>query len=814
MRHPHIALNLTLALALLSALAANSPAQEKADGYAIQAVPFTAVHVEDGFWAPRLETNRAVTIPYCFEKCEETGRIDNFAKAAKLKEGGHEGLYFNDSDVFKVIEGAAYSLSNQPDPELEKYVDGVIDLIAAAQEPDGYLYTARTLAGIDDYMPPGGPERWSDIGMGHELYNVGHMYEAAVAYFQATGKRKFLDVSIKNADLICSVFGPEGKSHPPGHQEIEIGLVRLYRVTGDKKYLDMADFFVDARGRSRGGRGLYGGYSQDHKPLAEQDEAVGHAVRAGYYYCGVADVAALSDNAGYRAAIDRLWRDVVDTKLYITGGIGARGSGEAFGEKYELPNRSAYAETCAAIANALWNQRMFLLHGDAQYADVLERVLYNGFLSGISLEGNTFFYPNPLESHGDRQRSEWFHCSCCPSNIVRFIPSIPGYIYATRDDGLYVNLYIGSKSEIALGDRTIALTQKTNYPWDGKVAIGVEPGEAVEMALRLRIPGWVRNAPVPSDLYRYEPIVYGDDQKSEWTLRVNGEEVEFEMENGYAVVRREWAPDDRIDLDFPMPVRRVRAHPQVDAAAGKVAFERGPIVFCAEGVDQPDGQVLNMALMTEGPLLTEFRPDLLRGVQVVRAHASTVRRTAEGGVERDEVRPMTFIPYYAWAHRGASQMAVWVPDDLSKARPLPAPTIASTSRVRTSGGSGAGAINDQLEPASSIDHDNPFFHWWPTKGTLEWVQYDFAEPTTVSAVEVYWFDDTGIGECRLPASWRLLYRDGEDWKPVDAQGPFGVAPDLYNRVAFEPVETGALRLEVQLPENFSAGIHEWRVEGQ
>ncbi len=782
------------------------PAATSSKDYPVRPIPFTNVRVNDEFWAPRIETNRKVTIPYAFRKCEETGRIDNFAIAGGLMKGKVKGYFFNDSDVYKVIEGAAYGLSVLPDPELEKYVDEVIAKIAAAQENDGYLYTART-AMTPDNMPPGGKERWSDIGGGHELYCAGHLYEAAVAYYQATGKRSLLDVAIRNAGLIGEVFGPGKKCNPPGHQEIEIGLVKLYRLTGEEKYLMMAKFFLDQRGRPEGHR-LYGEYSQDHKRVVEQDEAVGHAVRAAYMYSGMADVAALSGESDYVKAIARIWENVVDKKLYITGGIGAQGGHEGFGDDYVLPNLSAYCETCAAIANAMWNHRMFLLSGDARYLDVVERVIYNGFLSGVSMDGDKFFYPNPLESHSGSSRSPWFACACCPSNIVRFVPSIPGYIYAHRDNDLYINLFIGGSATVTMSETTVQAKQETRYPWDGKVTITMEPETQRQFTVHIRIPGWARNQPVPSNLYRYMKRSH-----EKVALRVNGKPAALHIEKGFARINRRWTKGDVIELHLPTPVQRVLAHDRVLDDRGRVALERGPIVYCAEGIDTKGGHVLDLLLPDEAKLTAEYREDMLNGVEVVRGKAHVVRRLLDGKpAMMKEAEEFVAIPYYAWCHRGRSQMAVWLAREVEAAKPLPAPTIAHTSRVTVSGGGAISALTDQLEPRSSNDHSNPFFHWWPRKGTLEWVQYDFKKPEEVSLAEVYWFDDTGIGECRVPKSWRILYKDGDEWKAVANLGPYSVEKDIYNKVVFDKVKTGGLRLEVQLPDRFSAGIHEWRVK--
>lgn len=450
--------------------------QQQTRDYPIQPVPFTQVEILDGFWRPRFDINREVTIPYNFQKCEETGRISNFAKAGDLEVGEFEGIFFNDSDVFKVIEGASYSLQLNPDPELEQYLDDVIAKIAAAQEEDGYLYTNRTIE-PEKAADEGGTERWTNLEVFHELYNVGHLYEAAVAHYQATGKRTLLEVALMNADLILEVFGPDKNMGVPGHEEIEIGLVKLYRVTGEEKYLNLARFFVEQRGNAEGHE-LYGKYAQDHEPVLQQGEAVGHAVRAGYLYSGVADVAALTGEDTYVQAIDRIWMNVVSKKLYLTGGIGSSRRGEAFGSNYELPNATAYNETCAAIANMLWNHRLFLLKGDSKYMDVFERTLYNGFLAGVSMEGDTFFYPNPLEfdgvytfNQGSVGRKPWFDCSCCPVNVVRMIPSLPGYIYAVREHEVFVNLYINSQASLQVAGTPLTITQQSQYPWNGTILL-------------------------------------------------------------------------------------------------------------------------------------------------------------------------------------------------------------------------------------------------------------------------------------------------------------------------------------------------------
>jgi len=631
--------------------------------YPIRPVPFTAVTVADSFWSPRLDTNRTVTVRYDFQKCERTGRISNFAKAGGLEEGDFEGLFgFNDSDVYKVIEGASYALSLQPDPELERYIDNLAVKIAAAQEEDGYLYTVGTIGALaEEPICCISRPRWSDLKSGHELYNLGHFYEAAVAHHQATGKRTLLDVALRSANLLTTVFGPGRNMGVPGHQEVEIGLVKLYRATGERKYLDLARFFLDQRGNAAGHE-LYGAYNQDHEPVVEQTEAVGHAVRAGYMYAGMADVGALTGDPGYVDAIGRIWENVVGRKLYITGGIGARHQGEAFGDDYELPNRTAYAETCAAIANAMWNHRLFLLHGDGKYLDVLERVIYNGVLSGVSLDGEHFFYPNPLASDGHETfnqgaagRKGWFDCSCCPTNLVRFLPSIAGYVYAQRERDVFVNLFVAGSARMDIDGRPVTIRQETRYPWEGRVKVTLEPERDEELTVHVRVPGWARGRPVPSDLYRYL-----DSPGQPAVLAVNGEPTKVELVKGFAVIRRTWKKGDTLELTLPMPVRRVVSHEDVKANTGRVALERGPVVYCAEAVDN-GGKVLNLVLPDDAPLQARRREDLLGGITVVEGRALGLSPAADGRSVITREQDFVAVPYYAWAHRGEGEMEVWLP---------------------------------------------------------------------------------------------------------------------------------------------------------
>ena len=646
-------------------------AQQNHD-YPFKPVPFTKVKITDRFWQPRLETNRVVTIPYNFTKCEETGRIDNFEVAAGMKNGAFIGRRYNDSDVFKIMEGAAYSLANHPDPELEKYLDDLIAKIAGAQEDDGYLYTTRTI-NPEKPAPYAGDERWSFLDQSHELYNVGHMYEAAVAYYQATGKRNFLDVALKNADLIAKTFGPGKRAGWPGHQEIEIGLVKLYRVTGDEKYLKLAKYFLDARGYKQEGvekPQKLDVYTQSHLPVLEQTEAVGHAVRALYMYSGMADVAALTGDENYVNVIEKIWENVVGKKLYLTGGIGARHNGEAFGDDYELPNESAYNETCAAIANCFWNQRMFLLKGEAKYYDVLERTLYNGMLSGIALEGNKFFYPNPLAcdasykfNQGALTRKPWFDCSCCPSNIVRFLPSLPGYIYATRGDEVYVNLYVSNEAEIMLTDgRGITIVQETNYPWEGAVRISIDPmkNKLFFMVLKLRVPGWASNRPVPGDLYHYLT-----ESRDSVIVKVNGDSVPLELSDGFVTISRMWKKGDEVTINMPMPVRKVVSHPQVVNNRNYLAIERGPVVYCVEGVDH-NGSVTNLILPKDASFSIKWEGELLGGIDIISANIPFFVPGNGGLSIMNQMNKLKAIPYYAWSHRGIGEMAVWLPERVGK----------------------------------------------------------------------------------------------------------------------------------------------------
>jgi DUF1680 family protein len=789
----------------LSLLLAESSGVKK--DYEIKPSKLEAVKFQDNFWQKRIETDIKVTIPHVFKQEEETGRIKNFELASPQEKGDFCSNYpFDDSDVYKAIEAASYSLMLHPDPELVKYLDKIISKIAAAQEKDGYIYTARAIKDKGGKIPFKdwvASKRWENEESSHELYNLGHLYEAAVAHYQATGKKNLLKIALKSAELILKEFGPGKLMVPPGHQEIEIGLVKLYRLTGEKKYLDQAKFFLDQRGNSQGHK-LYGFYSQDHLPVTQQTEAVGHAVRAAYMYSAMADVAALTGDEAYHQALKKLWEDVVFRKMYLTGGIGSTGAWEGFGPAYNLPNASAYCETCASIANAFWNYRMFLLEGDAKYIDVFERVIYNGVLSGISLSGDRFFYANPLASFGQHERTPWFGCACCPPNVARFLPQIGQYVYAISGDKLFVNLYGASSSQVEVNGLKVKLEQQTRYPWEGEIKLTVNPGKEGRFVLLLRIPGWALGQPVPGDLYSYAGQTAGKP-----SVKVNQQQVELKLDKGFLPLERTWKPGDTVEISLPLEPRQVLANEKVKDDIGLVAVERGPIVYCAEWADN-QGRVSNLLLPVGASLRAEYKPDLLGGVVTVGAEGKVFK--VEKGKLKSETRAITLIPYYAWAHRGRGEMAVWLAREEAKVRPAPEPSLASKAKVEASeGAKGAKFVNDQYEPQSSNDHSVGYLHWWPKKGTTEWVSYEWASPVKVSEVAVYWFDDTGEGECRVPESWKLYYKQGDRWIEVKNKGAYGVEKDKFNVVKFSRVTTTALKIELKMQKDYSAGLQEWKV---
>lgn len=624
-------------------------------GYPIQPVDIRNVKVTDSFWLPIIKRVQEKTIEYAIEKCREEGRFDNFLMAGGQMKGEVKGaMPFDDSDVYKIIEGASNSLISAPDPKLEHLLDSLIGIVKIGQEKDGYLTTWRTINPANppaDWVEVKEGKRWESLFMSHELYNAGHMYEAAVVHYKATGKRNFLDIALKNADLMVRTFGDgeEKIAAVPGHQIIETGLIKLYEVTNKEEYLALAKYFLDHRGDPNNHE-LFGEYSQDSIPVTQQEEVVGHAVRAVYMYAGMTDIAALQGDTAYRDAVHKLWHNMVNQKMYITGGIGAKHAGEAFGENYELPNLTAYNETCAAIGDVYWNNRLFNLTGDVKYYDVLERTLYNGLISGISLSGTEFFYPNALESdaeykfnQGALTRKEWFDCSCCPTNLIRFVPAIPGLIYAKEDHTLYVNLYASNTATVALADQDIEITQQTSYPWKGAVNFTVNPSKEDEFTLKLRVPGWARNQVLPGDLYHYQ---------SELTqipeLSINGVQQASKIKDGYITIKRTWKKGDVLALNFPMQVREVEASSSVAEDVGKVSLEYGPIVYAIEEVDNPES-FSSLSITDATKFEVEFQPNLLKGVQTVNFTTGNHHYKA--------------IPYYAWSNRGVNKMKVWIPKE-------------------------------------------------------------------------------------------------------------------------------------------------------
>lgn len=659
------------------------------NGYPFSQVPFTSVKIaHDSFWGSRLQAAREVTIPLAFSKCETEHRYKNFEMAAyTLQHPGHKGLEtkewnvskfmgfsFDDTDVYKTIEGASYILQTYPDKKLKAYIDSVLDVVAAAQEPDGYLYTART---INPKHPHGwsGDKRWvKDEELSHELYNLGHMVDAACAHYQATGSTKFLDIAKRYADCVVREVGPkDGQAKVvPGHQIAEMALARLYTLTGEKKYLDEAKYLLDYRGKTK----IRNSYSQSHEPILKQSEAVGHAVRAGYMYAGIADVAALTQDSDYIKTIDRIWDNIVSKKYYITGGVGARHAGEAFGSNYELPNMTAYNETCAAISMVYLFERMFLLHGDSKYIDCLERTLYNGVISGMSMDGGRFFYPNPLSSDGkyafnadnNTTRQPWFGCACCPSNLCRFIPSVPGYLYGVKDNNIFVNLFAANVSTIKVNGKDVILEETTEYPWNGDIKITVKKSNAKNANLLIRIPGWARNQVVPSDLYQF-----ADKETPSYSVTVNGKAVEADLSanKGYLPVKN-IRKGDVVRIHFDMPVRTVIANQKVADDKSKVAVERGPLVYCAEAADN-NGEPVLRAVMGKKPTFNVVDNYSIQNTETKNAPAFTVKAIkTEGQILNDSADgislkncTLTLIPYYAWNHRGANQMNVWFYQNLT-----------------------------------------------------------------------------------------------------------------------------------------------------
>ncbi|MEO8473085.1 MAG: beta-L-arabinofuranosidase domain-containing protein [Chryseolinea sp.] len=643
------AIRMKLAIIFLSIYSIHGVAQSFQP---LHPVGYDKVVINDAFWKPKIEKVATVTLPVCVEQTEiKTPRIRNFEKVARHQGEKHEGIYFDDSDVYKALEAIAYSLKNHPDKSLESTADSWIDKIAAAQQPDGYLNTYYTLSGLD--------KRWTDMEK-HEDYCAGHLIEAGVAYYHTTGKRKLLDVGIRFADHIDNTFRKQDKHWISGHQEIELALVKLYHATNEKKYLELSDWFLQQRGHGYGKGVIWDqwknpDYCQDGVPVKEQKEITGHAVRAMYLYTGAADVARETNDPGYLKSMSTVWEDVVYRNMYITGGIGSSGKNEGFSNDYDLPNEDAYCETCASVGMVFWNQRMNLLTGDSKYVDVLERSLYNGALDGLSQTGDRFFYGNPLTSTGGYSRSEWFGTACCPSNISRLVASLGDYVYATTDNSVYLNLFVTSSTTIPFKEGNLSVSQQSNYPWDGAIKIMMSPERKMKKSVYVRIPGWARNSPVPGKTYSYL-----DASADTVSISINGKATSYLTENGYAVIARSWKKGDVIDLKLPMPVKRVVAINDVKNDVGQVALERGPLVYCIEHPDN-DGRILNIILPDKGVSTTSFHPDLLGGVVTIQSTAAVIQPTSDGSGVETITKNITSIPYYTWANRGEGEMRVWIP---------------------------------------------------------------------------------------------------------------------------------------------------------
>lgn len=753
-------------------------------------VSFVDVSIKDRFWTPRQEVNRTATVEHSLKMLDKFGNYLVMKLAAEGKREGYKGLLFTDSDLYKTLEGIAYTLHTHPDPKLDKRVDEIIAMIAAAQMEDGYLNTWFQVTRPND--------RFKNLRDWHELYCAGHMFEAAAAHYQATGKRNFLDIALKLAERIHKEFGPNGKPGYCGHPEIELALVKLWRVTGDKKWFELGRLMTERRGthyfaaEHKTPEARYDGtYWQDDVPIEEHREIKGHAVRAAYLMSGVADIARETHDPELIKMLGRVWRNTTEKRIFVTGGIGPSASNEGFTVDYDLPNLTAYQETCASIAMALWGHRMALLYADARYMDPVETSLYNALLSGIALDGKKFFYVNPLASMGGHHRREWYECACCPPNVLRSIASIGGYAYATSKDSLYVNLYAGGKLRTKLDGKPVAMDVKTDYPWDGKVEMQmIEPAK---FALRLRVPDWSRTQ----------------------TLKVNGVDVtKLNIESGYIVLDRTWKAKDRVVLDLPMPVEQLEAHPKVRDDVGRAVVRRGPLIYCLEQVDNAS-PVEEVVIPKGASFKPTYRKDLLGGIVAIEADAEKVS-TSEWEtalyqlVPKGEKVKATLIPYGFWDNRKAGRMEVWIPTSPPPGKATGPEGKAAVTVSFKSGNAQPWGINDGLEPKSSGEQPNALFHFWPHKGGEEWAQYTWKKPLAISGVRIYWFDDTGRGECRLPQSWRLQYLVGNAWKDV-ALKEAPISLDKWCETRFSAIETTAMRLLVKQKDGWASGIHEWQI---
>jgi len=817
-------------------------ADEKHD-YPLAPVSFEEVALQDSFWLPRLRMQAESTVPHALKQTEPA--VENLRRCGNFLRGRGGELPFPhrfvSSDLYKVMEGAAYLLMVKPDPALERQLDEIIDVIAEAQQDDGYLYVSH-ICGVARPREMGErPYSW--VVHSHELYNMGHMYEGAVAYYRATGKDKWLRVAEKSARHINKVFFEgdpnynDGRpvNQAPGHQGLELALCKLYRVTGKRLYLDMAKRFLDIRGvtyRPEGEGTMSPSYAQQHKPVVEQTKAVGHAVRAGYLYAGMADVSALTGDMSYARAAEKIWQDIVDTKMHIIGGLGATHGIEGFGAAYELPNRQTYNETCAAVANVLFNFRMYLLYKDAKYFDVAEVALLNNSLAGMGMAGDSFFYVNVLETdgvrkfnHGSGGRAEWFGCACCPSNLARLIPQVSGYMYAHTDDEIYLGLYGSSRTEIPLAGGDVTIEQESNYPFEGRIVLKVKPADEQRFALKLRIPTWAREQFVPGKLYHYI-----DDSRPQWTLKVNGQAVDTSLAKGFATVDRTWKPGDTVELDIPMPVRYSQAIAQVQANRDRIAITRGPLVYCAEQADNLASKESSKRcdIVQRFFIPRPANPSEIRSGHIGQGLLQGVVRISVPAMEvvGDSVKPSTvkLIPYYAWNNRGEDSMIVWLPRNESLARKymvsnqLTAAKYGRVEATHTHEGDTVAAVVDGRVPAKSGDQDQPRWTSLPFKNRGQNIIFDFDHPTTVGSIAVYWYEESGgEGEnVRLPRGWWVDYRVGDgDWTRMKkyVTDDYGLERDKFNVVRpAAPLKCDAISIRILPQVGYCMGVHEIRLE--
>ncbi len=782
------------------------------------AVPANRVVIDDAFWSPKLATWRKVTVPDCLDKFERDGAFRNFDHVAQGRlDAPHGGPQWYDGLVYELTRGAADLLAQHPDPALEKRVDRVIDRIAAAaaRDPDGYVNTYTQMREPNHrWGQNGGDDREQ-----HDLYNIGCLVEAGIHYQQATGKTKLLATAVRAANGMVALMGPPPRRNiVPGHALGEESFVRLYELFRDhpelkdklgvpvneRAYLDLARFWIDARGH-HDGRRSFAEYGQDHLPVLQQATIEGHAVRASLLAAGVAAFGVAGEQPVYVEAADRLWRNMVTRRLYITGGVGAIAHDEKFGGDFVLPN-DGYLETCAAVGCGFLDQNLFLATGDAAKVDELERSLYNGVLAGVSLAGNSYFYENPLQAGRTRSRWSWHPCPCCPPMFLKLMGALPGYVYATDARGVYINLFVGSRAKIDLGVGLgqIALVQSTAYPWEGEVRLAIDPERPATFDVRVRIPAWCLGGPTNGGLYS-SPAAGADS----FAVSVNGQAVATpSVDRGYAILRREWRAGDKIQIQMSMPARRVAADDRVESDRGRIALMRGPIVYCLESPDNL-GRVRDVFLPDGSPIVSDWRPDLLGGVKILR---TTARRFPIGGGE-PVAAEVVAVPYYANANRGPAEMVVWIPTTPSGAIRPSLASLATPSASHCFANDTVAAMNDGVAPKGSSDESRRRFTWWDRRGTAEWAQYDFDRPQLVTGVSVYWWDDHRLGRhCAAPANWRLTYRkpDGT-WEPVRARGEYGTKLDEPNAIEFDPVETTALRIEARLRPDLSAGILQWQV---